>query len=272
MRTAADQRRPAPRPRGARLVRHRRLRRQRAARRRHRRRRRARSRTAGRPSRSTPGASTPTPRPAGSYRAFGASHLQWCGELQVDEIARRCGLDALEIREREPARTRASRSAPGGKPLDADLVGDVAGSRRASTGTAPKPEGTSAAACPSACSPPARIRSRPRSCAWRRTARLTCSSARPRSARAHAPSSPRSRPRSWRCRRAGPRRRRRHRSSRPTTAPPGASRSTTLAGLAVQRAARDVRAQLLAIAARSSACRRRRSTLARARPGTRRVR
>src|SRR3712207_9447127 len=38
--------------------------------------------------------------PAGSYRAFGATHLQWCGELQIDEIARRCGLDALQIRER----------------------------------------------------------------------------------------------------------------------------------------------------------------------------
>ena len=32
--------------------------------------------------------------PAGSYRAFGATHLQWCGEAQIDEIGRRCGLDA----------------------------------------------------------------------------------------------------------------------------------------------------------------------------------
>ena len=30
--------------------------------------------------------------PSGSYRAFGASHLQWAGELQVDEVARRAGL------------------------------------------------------------------------------------------------------------------------------------------------------------------------------------
>lgn len=62
--------------------------------------------------------------PAGSYRAFGATHLQWIGESQVDEVARRAGLDRLAIREHnllrpgEPVR-------PGGKPLDADLVSDV---------------------------------------------------------------------------------------------------------------------------------------------------
>ncbi len=64
--------------------------------------------------------------PAGSYRAFGAVHLQWIGELQVDELARRAGIDPLEIRRRnllrpgEPVRPDGS-----GKPLDADLVGDV---------------------------------------------------------------------------------------------------------------------------------------------------
>jgi CO/xanthine dehydrogenase Mo-binding subunit len=62
--------------------------------------------------------------PAGSYRAFGATHLQWIGELQIDELARRAGLDPLEVR-------RTNLCAPGdelragGKPLDADLVGDV---------------------------------------------------------------------------------------------------------------------------------------------------
>src|SRR5205823_10534113 len=62
--------------------------------------------------------------PAGSYRAFGAAHLQWIGESQVDELARRAGLDPLELR-------RANLCVPGdelrsgGKPLDADLVGDV---------------------------------------------------------------------------------------------------------------------------------------------------
>ena len=44
--------------------------------------------------------------PAGSYRAFGASHLQWCGELQIDEIARRCGAGRL-------ANARAKSPPPG---------------------------------------------------------------------------------------------------------------------------------------------------------------
>jgi CO/xanthine dehydrogenase Mo-binding subunit len=64
--------------------------------------------------------------PSGSYRAFGATHLQWIGEAQIDEIARRAGLDPVELRRRslvtpgEPVRPDGS-----GKPLDADLVGDV---------------------------------------------------------------------------------------------------------------------------------------------------
>jgi CO/xanthine dehydrogenase Mo-binding subunit len=62
--------------------------------------------------------------PSGSYRAFGATHLQWIGESQIDELARRVGMDPLDLR-------RANLCAPGeelragGKPLDADLVGDV---------------------------------------------------------------------------------------------------------------------------------------------------
>lgn len=62
--------------------------------------------------------------PSGSYRAFGASHLQWAGELQVDEVARRAGLDPIEIRRRNLLRP-GEEVRPGGKPLDADLVGDV---------------------------------------------------------------------------------------------------------------------------------------------------
>jgi CO/xanthine dehydrogenase Mo-binding subunit len=62
--------------------------------------------------------------PAGSYRAFGATHLQWIGELQVDELARRAGIDPLEIR-RLNLCTAGEELRAGGKPLDADLVGDV---------------------------------------------------------------------------------------------------------------------------------------------------
>ena len=62
--------------------------------------------------------------PAGSYRAFGATHLQWIGESQVDEVARRCGLDPLQLR-RENLCAPGDELRAGGKPLDADLVGDV---------------------------------------------------------------------------------------------------------------------------------------------------
>jgi CO/xanthine dehydrogenase Mo-binding subunit len=62
--------------------------------------------------------------PAGSYRAFGATHLQWIGELQVDELARRAGLDPLEVR-RMNLCVPGEELRAGGKPLDADLVGDV---------------------------------------------------------------------------------------------------------------------------------------------------
>lgn len=78
--------------------------------------------------------------PAGSYRAFGASHLQWCGELQVDEIGRRCGLDALQIRERNLLH-RGESVRPGGKPLDADLVSDIQHVAASLDWGTPKPEG-----------------------------------------------------------------------------------------------------------------------------------
>ena len=66
---------------------------------------------------------TNTP-PAGSYRAFGATHLQWIGESQIDALARKTGLDPLEFRRRNLLRP-GEEVRPGGKPLDADLVGDV---------------------------------------------------------------------------------------------------------------------------------------------------
>jgi CO/xanthine dehydrogenase Mo-binding subunit len=62
--------------------------------------------------------------PAGSYRAFGATHLQWIGELQVDELARRAGLDPLEVR-RTNLCTPGEELRAGGTPLDADLIGDI---------------------------------------------------------------------------------------------------------------------------------------------------
>lgn len=62
--------------------------------------------------------------PSGSYRAFGAAHLIWVNELQIDEVARRAGLDRLEVRRRNLVRP-GGEVRPGKKKMDADLVGDV---------------------------------------------------------------------------------------------------------------------------------------------------
>ncbi len=62
--------------------------------------------------------------PSGSYRAFGATHLQWIGELQIDELSRKAGLDPLDVR-RQNLCSPGEELRAGGKPLDADLVGDV---------------------------------------------------------------------------------------------------------------------------------------------------
>ncbi len=76
--------------------------------------------------------------PAGSYRAFGASHLQWIGESQIDEIGRRLGIDALEMRVKNLLK-------PGemlrdhGKPLDADLIGDIRKVAEGLAWTEPRP-------------------------------------------------------------------------------------------------------------------------------------
>ena len=76
-------------------------------------------------------------------------------------------------------------------------------------GTA-KPARAPGAACRSACSPPERTRSRAPIVRMEADGNASLSSARPRSARARAPSSPRSRPRSWGSPRSASRARRRH--------------------------------------------------------------
>lgn len=67
-----------------------------------------------------------TTAPSGSYRAFGATHLQWIGESQIDEVARRAGVDRVELRRRSlVVKGHPVRPDGTGKPLDADLIGDV---------------------------------------------------------------------------------------------------------------------------------------------------
>jgi hypothetical protein len=101
--------------------------------------------------------------PSGSYRAFGASHIQWAGELQVDEVARRAGIDAVEIR-RLNLLHPGEQVRPGGKPLDADLgrhhqVADALGWDRPSR---PGPQPSVGLLAPA--------RTPPHACGWRRTA------------------------------------------------------------------------------------------------------
>ena len=159
-------------------------------------RRRARARTAGQAYRVDARCVYTNTAPAGSYRAFGATHLQWIGESQIDELARRAGLDPLEMRRQNllpPGRGGPRR---GGKPLDADLVGDVEKVAAAVGWDEPKP----ADRRPRRLGRAARGRRASgldaRSCGWRPTATSSCSSARPRSGRGRAPCSRRSRPRS----------------------------------------------------------------------------
>ena len=143
----------------------------------------------------------------------------------------------------EPAARRARRCAPAASRSTPISSATSRRSRRPSAGTS-RSRRSSVAASRSACSPPGRTRSRARSAGSRPTAASSCSSARPRWARARAPRSRRSPPRS--CGVEPDRVTVRGADTRftPYDRSTGASRSTTIAGLAVQRAAADIRQQL----------------------------
>ena len=55
--------------------------------------------------------------PSTAFRGFGAPQVHWAGESNIDEAARRLGVDPLEIRLRNLAR-RGERFIPGDKPAD----------------------------------------------------------------------------------------------------------------------------------------------------------
>lgn len=186
--------------------------------------------------------------PAGSYRAFGASHLQWCAEMQVDEVARRCGIDPLRIRELNLL-TPGEAVRPGGKPLDADLIGDV---RRIAQGLdwdSPKPanvgRGLSVGLLAAGAHPVSTAIVRLEADG---TATLLVSSTEvgqgARTVFSQIVAEELALPIA-RIRVLGG-----DTQVTPYDRSTGASRSTTIAGLAVQRAAREIRQQLMAIAAR----------------------
>lgn len=186
--------------------------------------------------------------PAGSYRAFGATHLQWCGELQVDEIGRRCGLDALEIRKKNLL-ARGEYVRPGGKPLDADLVGDIERAAAALQWDSPKGanvgRGLSVGLLAAGAHPVSTAVVRLEADG---TATLLVSSTEvgqgARTVFSQIVAEELAIP-VTRIKVLGG-----DTQTTPYDRSTGASRSTTLAGMAVLRAARDVRAQLMAIAAR----------------------
>jgi CO/xanthine dehydrogenase Mo-binding subunit len=184
--------------------------------------------------------------PAGSYRAFGATHLQWIGESQVDEVARRAGLDPLEVR-RVNLLTPGEEARAGGKPLDADLVGDVEKVAEAVGWGEPKAPlvgrgvsvGLLAAGAHPVSSAICRLEADGRVVVLVGTTELGQG---PRTAFAQIAAEELGiEPEQVTVRGADTR-------FTPYDRSTGASRSTTIAGLAVQRAAADVRAQLEQIA------------------------
>jgi CO/xanthine dehydrogenase Mo-binding subunit len=62
--------------------------------------------------------------PASSFRGFGAPQVTFAGESQVNEAAARLGIDPLEIRRRNLL-ARGERPWPGVRALDADLAADL---------------------------------------------------------------------------------------------------------------------------------------------------
>jgi CO/xanthine dehydrogenase Mo-binding subunit len=87
--------------------------------------------------------------PASSFRGFGAPQVTFAGESQMDEAAERLGLDPVEIRRRNVLR-------PGEKPwpkvrgIDADLVADLALAEEELGWSAPLAPGHGRAICLSA--------------------------------------------------------------------------------------------------------------------------
>lgn len=186
--------------------------------------------------------------PSGSYRAFGASHIQWAGELQVDEVARRAGIDPVEIR-RLNLLQPGEQVRPGGKPLDADLAGDIRKVADALGWDRPKEPGVGrgvsvgllAAGAHPVSSAIVRLEADGQAIVLVGSTEMGQGQ---RTAFAQIAAEVLGMP-AERVRCMGTDTR-----FTPYDRSTGASRSTTLAGLAVQRAAGEVRADLLAIAAR----------------------
>jgi CO/xanthine dehydrogenase Mo-binding subunit len=87
--------------------------------------------------------------PASSFRGFGAPQVTLAGESQMDEAAERLGLDPLEIRRRNVLRP-GERPWPKVRGLDADLLADLDLAAEELGWTTPLPAGRGRAICLSA--------------------------------------------------------------------------------------------------------------------------
>src|SRR5262249_44967796 len=176
----------------------------------------------------------------------GATHLQWIGELQVDELARRAGLDPLEVR-RTSLCTPGEELRAGGKPLDADLVGDIEkaaaaigwGAPELARGGRGRPGGVPAAGAHRVSSAIVRLEADGQVVVLVGTTEVGQGA---RTVLAQIAAEELGVPTEQVTVRGTDTR------FTPYDRSTGASRSTTLAGLAVQRAAREVREQLVAMA------------------------
>lgn len=81
-----------------------------------------------------------TTSPASSYRGLGAFQGNLAGETNMDQAAEKLGIDPFELRRRNLV-SRGEVLLPGGRPMDADLAGDMALLRE--TLTAHRPSGGS---------------------------------------------------------------------------------------------------------------------------------
>jgi CO/xanthine dehydrogenase Mo-binding subunit len=87
--------------------------------------------------------------PASSFRGFGAPQVTLAGESQIDEAARRLGLDPLELRRRNVL-APGERPWPGARGMDADLAADLALAAEQLEWDAPARAGHGKAICVSA--------------------------------------------------------------------------------------------------------------------------
>ena len=112
---------------------------------------------------------------AGAFRGFGNPQVTFAGELQIDEIANKLGIDPIELRcERHRARAttgrRANQSSPAAWSNALKKVRDRSGWNAAALTTAP-PQDDAASASPSLAHICGVLGDRARSCGCWKTAR-----------------------------------------------------------------------------------------------------